>query len=200
MKLAASSVLAVFVLLSAPDAFAQDAGAAAEPPDAICVDRAAPRVRFDLAGTFTAGEAQSSMVDSFALGPGLAIDLGAQFGDHAAVYARAEVSTIFPFTLGAAGYVVAEWTPARRFSVGSGLGFDTMLRYCQGCRPPYDRNPSWTGVSFPLLLALNLGRMVSPTRATRRALRLGIEGAGGYEAATNTVGWHSTLSVGVAWM
>jgi hypothetical protein len=133
-------------------------------------DRAA-RLRLDLAGTFTAGQAKSTRVDSFALGPGLALDLGAQLGDHAAVYVRGEASTIFPFTFQAAGYVIGEWTPVRRFSIGSGLGYEMMLSYCQGCTS-LEPNPNWAGVSFPLILGLNIGA-IAPARATRTFLRIG---------------------------
>jgi hypothetical protein len=187
-------------LLVAPstDAMAEETGALAAPAGEIGVDRSAARLRLDLAGTFTAGQAKSSRVDSFALGPGLALDLGAQLGDHAAVYVRGETSTIFPFTLQAAGYVIGEWTPVRRFSIGSGLGYEMMLRYCQGCTSA-EPNPNWAGVSFPLILGLNVGA-IAPARATRTFLRIGLEGAVGYEASTGTVGWHSMLSAGVAWM
>jgi hypothetical protein len=198
VRLVTSAVLVGFLLVPPPDAMAEETGATAAPPGVTYVDRSVPRLRLDLAGTFAVGQAKSSRVDSFELGPGLALDLGAQLGDHAAVYARGETSTIFPFTFQAAGYVIGEWTPVRRFSIGSGLGYEMMERYCQGCTSS-DPDPNWAGISFPLILGLNIGA-IARARATRTVLRIGLEGAVGYQPSPETVGWHSTLTVGVAWM
>jgi hypothetical protein len=198
VRLVPSAILAGFLLVPAPDAIAEETGATTAPPGATTVDRSVPRLRLDLAGTFAAGRAKSSRVDTFELGPGLALDLGAQLGDRAAVYARGETSTLFPFTFQAAAYVIGEWTPVRHFSIGSGLGYEMMASYCQGCSPQ-EPSPRWAGVSFPLILGLNIGP-VAPARATRTVLRIGLEGAVGYEASSDTVGWHTTLTVGVAWM
>jgi hypothetical protein len=159
-------------------------------------DLSEQRLRFDVAGGFTAGVASSARVAAFAFVPTLVVDLGAQLGDEWALYGHAGAGTAMFFNQ-AEAYLIGEWTPRRWISVGTGLGVDAMSLW--GFCDCQDVRKDWNGASLPLLVGFNFGRP-DPQRARRAALRLAFEGAGGVEPATGTIGWHGGLSFGGAWM
>jgi hypothetical protein len=197
------AVVATATFASIPaTAFAQDAAWPALTDSHENADRpprpesSEPRLRFDVAGGFTAGVASSARVAAFAFVPTLVVDLGDQFGDEWALYGHAGVGTALFFNQ-AEAYLIGEWTPRRWISVGTGLGVDAMSLFgfcdCQGVRK------DWSGASLPLLVGFNFGQP-DPQQARRAALRLAFEGAGGVEPATGTIGVHGGLSLGGAWM
>ena len=124
-----------------------------------------------------------------------------------ALYARAQAigfgSPGSPFVSQAAGYAVAEWTPKRWISLGTGLGYE-MLAPPAGCNGPETgpcpEGPHWFGLSVPLIAGFNLLESDDPNRVRRTALRIGIEGAGGVDLSTGAIGWHAALSLGLALM
>jgi hypothetical protein len=169
------------------------------PPAAhdAAVDRTAPRLRFDVAGGFAAGSAQSSRVSAAAVVPTLVVDLGVQLGDRWALFGHATGGSALAWNLGGA-YLVGEWTPLRWISVGTGVGYASWNSWnlC-GCDA---QRSEWSGISVPLLIGFNLGGGRREAATRRAALRLGLEGVGGYDASTETAGWHGGLAFGGAWM
>jgi hypothetical protein len=128
--------------------------------------------------------------------PTLVVNLGVQFGDKAALYAHVEGGSLLFMNQGGA-YLVGEWTPDRKVSLGTGLGYESMNGFwscgCDGVRN------EWSALSVPLLINFNLG-VPHPEKARRAAMRLGLEGAGGLELATRTLGGHWGIAFGGTWM
>jgi hypothetical protein len=163
-----------------------------------------PSLRFDFGVGVLGGSAQSTRVSAVSTAPALKLDLGAQLGDHAALFARVEGGTILLANEGAA-YFVTEWTPLPPMSIGAGIGYEGIsIAWYSGCDArvgPCIQN-SWSGVSVPLLLTLNLQpRSAAGGGGTGAkhpgSLRLELEGAAGYDPRTETSGVH--LFVGVVW-
>ena len=137
---------------------------------------------------------------------GLTLDLGVQWGDHLATYARVGASTTLVSSVGSA-YLMTEWTPVRHFSIGTGIGWDGLINF------PYGEN-GWRGISVPISLAWNLGK-IDATTAHRSVFRIGVEGAIGWGPTWGVwvpdargvwvleargVGVHLAYTVGWAWM
>ncbi len=162
-------------------------------------DRTEPRFRFGIGGTGSFGHAASKDlgVSASNVGPGLVLDLGVQLGDRAAVYLHSEASSLV-ITNQFASYAIGEWTPVNWFSIGSGLGLDSLVELL-GCYPPGCSRTSWAGVSVPLLLGFNIGHRPS-TLERRSVLRIGLEGAVGIEPSSAILGWHTTASLGFTMM
>jgi hypothetical protein len=139
-------------------------------------------------------------------GPGLTVDVGVQLGDRVAVYVRAQATGFgspgSPFVSQAAWYAVAEWTPHRWLSLGTGVGYEMLAPPAQnnGPGPVRDDGPHWSGLSVPLIVGFNLFESGDPNRVRRTALRVGLEGAGGVDPSTDAFGWHVALGLGIAWM
>jgi len=166
-----------------------------------------PRFRFGIAGAVAGGRASGvtsagTRVSSAVLGPGLQLDLGAQLRRDLAVFVRGEGASILWFS-GASAYLVAEWTPIRLLSVGTGLGADTMVGpyFAAGDCPagsycPPERT-GWTGLSVPLVVGLQLIDAADWEGHRRTsALRLGLEVAAGVEPRSWVFGWHANLTAG----
>jgi hypothetical protein len=177
---------------------ASTADAAAPPPSVAAPPEATEnaRVRFDVAGSAVFGlahPAAATAQGTGALASGLVLDFGVQIDDAVAAYVRGEFASIL-FSNQLAAYVIAEWTPRRWISIGTGFGYDAMLTAY---------TPAWGGPSVPLVLGFNFGRTVAPG-ARRRVLRLGLEAAGGIggleDGPSSVFGWHTALSFGGAWM
>src|ERR1700733_11433333 len=119
-----------------------------------------PTLRFDLAVGVLAGSAQSERVSAVSVAPALTLDLGAQLGDHAAVFARLEGGTILFANEGAA-YLISEWTPHPVISLGTGIGYagmsDSWIGGSAGPAGSIVLN-SWSGVSVPFVLGFNVQR------------------------------------------
>jgi hypothetical protein len=195
-----SLLFAAAVAASPAVAFAQDKDGATIPRDA-----SATRLRFDIAGTLVGGAASSRNVSAIVAAPGLTLDLGTQLGDRAAIYVRAEVASDLVTSQGAI-YAIGEWTPTRWFSLGSGLGYDAISTVAMAgdasiCSLPpcISISNNWSGISVPLIVGFNLGSG-EPGRARRSMFRIGLEGAAGYAASTQTFGIHGVLAFGGAWM
>jgi len=167
--------------------------------------QSAPTVRFDLATGVLAGSAQGKGVSAASIAPALQVDFGAQLGEHAAVFARLEGGTIALANEGGA-YFLGEWTPHPLLSVGTGIGYEgmsfTWIGGCDRSVGPCVQN-SWSGISVPLVLGLNL----QPRHAASRGepdhhgrVRIELEAAGGYDARTETWGMHGFVGVGWTWM
>ncbi|MDP9149154.1 MAG: hypothetical protein M3O36_04325 [Myxococcota bacterium] len=171
--------------------------------DIPSADPAASRIRVGAAGTLVGGDASGRNASTAMAAPGLAVDLGIQLNDPVAIFVRAEFATDL-FTTQGGGYLVAEWTPRQWLSVGTGAGYDMIYLLGYGnCSAktfgPCSGNRFWSGPSIPLVWAFNLGRR-DAHRARRRLLRLELEGAGGYQPATQSFGWHAGVGFGAAWM
>jgi hypothetical protein len=146
----------------------------------------------------------SSSLSGIVAGGGVAVDLGVELGDAAAVYVRGEGSGFGapPFASDAAVYLVGEWTPRHWLSVASGLGYELMAppAMCNGfggCGTDY---PHWTGLSVPLILVFNVLQVRLPDGVHRAAVRIGLEGAAGLSPSTDAYDWHATATLGVALM
>jgi hypothetical protein len=192
-------------------------GASSTPGFTSSIDHSTARFRFDVAANLTLGFAgpppnpvggsYPSSLTGIVAGPGLQVDVGAQLGDRVAVYARAQAigfgPPVSPFVSQAAGYAVADWTPRRWISLGTGLGYE-MLAPPAGCNGTgtagCPEGPHWFGLSVPLIVGFNLLESGDPNRVRRTALRIGIDGAGGVDLSTGAIGWHAALSLGLALM
>ena len=200
---------------SAETVLVEGGGATSTPSFIPTVDHAAPRLRLDATGNLTIGVASSppyrpgrgypSSLSGVVGGPGFTVDAGVQVRDLVAIYVRAEASGFgssgSPFVSMAAGYAVAEWTPFRWISLGTGLGYEILApsSTCNGMGPCPD-GPHWSGLSVPLIMGFNLFESGDPNRVRRTAFRVGLEAAGGVEPSTDAFGWHRALGLGVAWM
>jgi hypothetical protein len=164
------------------------------------------RVRFDLFVGVMAGEAQGRNVSTASIAPALKLDLGVQIGEHAAVFARAEGGTLLLADEGAA-YLASEWTPVPALSLGTGIGYEGISfnwpgsGACDANRAPCIQN-SWSGVSVPLFVAFNIPphRRDPAGESSYAGVRLELEGAGGYDATSETWGFHFFAGVGWRWM
>jgi hypothetical protein len=155
------------------------------------------------------GLAQDNRTNATALNPTLHIDLGVRIDPQTAIYARAEVGSIV-LANQAALYLVGEWQALRWLSLATGIGWDGMASMSFGeannasLRPMgpgtaipdyYSTSNSWSAISIPVIVGIQLSRSYSGARA----LRLDLEGAGGWQSSTNTYGWHTSVSLGWSW-
>jgi len=158
-----------------------------------------PRLRFGFAPSGTVGRVldTNAGVDVHVWAPGLTLDLGVQLRDEVAAYLHGQLSYLV--TMGQASvYAVGEWTPRRWVSMATGVGFDAMGGgQCIEC--PGGPRGTWSGISVPLIVALNLGP-ARPTGSYRHAFRVGVENAVGIEPTTGVFGWRLSLMLGYALM
>jgi hypothetical protein len=169
------------------------------------------RPRFDLFVGVLGGGAggrttQGVTVSTGSIAPALKLDLGAQIGEHAAIFARVEGGTILLADEGAA-YIASEWTPIPAVSLGTGIGYEGISftwiggDACNASRTPCIQN-SWSGVSVPLFVSFNIPRhRHDPAgKPPHGGLRLELEGASGYDVRTETWGFHLFAGIGWTWM
>ena len=121
-------------------------------------------------------------VDAAALNPTLQLDLGVRFNLHVGAFIRGEAGTS-GLASQAAAYAIVEWTPAPRWSLGTGIGWDGMVIW---------QGTAWSAVSIPLVAGFDVAPL------NRGALRIGLEAAAGLDPSTSTVGWHAALTFGWA--
>ena len=162
----------------------------------------APRLRLDVAASVIRGVAYPSWLTGDFIGAGLTLDVGAQFGNRFALYARAQAYT--PLTFEGAAYATAEWIPLDWLSVGSGLGYQVVYGPFGSSVPTgggFNFNAAhWSGLSVPVLVAFNITVYGAPDRPPRIVLRFGLDTAAGFDPATDTAAWYVATSAGVALM
>lgn len=201
------ALVGLVALASLPmSALAQEAAVASEVVRFAEPPKDGARFRFGIAGTVAGGlaNAQTSAgnhVSAGVLAPGLQLDLGVQFNSRAALYLRGEVNSV-AITNGASAYLVAEWTPMRGFSVGTGLGVDAMaFLWAAAVEGDNSYRNSWAGISVPLVLGYQVvDRDQWEAGGRKRVFRIGLELAGGVEPRSWVPGWHANLSVGFTLM
>lgn len=132
------------------------------------------------------------------------LDLGGQINDRFALFARVSGGW-FPQFHRASAYLVFEMTPIDRLSVGTGVGWDSFGDDAEAdcATVPTNRygcgHAQWNGLSFPLIVGVNLGGRVAGS-ARRSGARITLEGALGADPTTGEAAGHASLSVGYVTM
>ena len=167
-------------------------------------DTESGRFRFGVAGGFVLGNARGNdgptTVQALALTPNVILDFGVQSNRHFALYLHLLAGTLI-LSSNAGAYGIAEYTPVRWLSLGTGVGYEIHhLAIATGGNEVRDRN-YWSGVSVPLIAAFNFGGAEGwNSRQSRSVLRLAVEGALGAEPLTGIWGGRGALSFGAAGM
>jgi hypothetical protein len=204
-RFAAFAIAACLVL---PATALAEAPASAAPPHPAM--EAFPTFRVDLLGGVMGGGASNglgivegsrrTLVSAAALVPAVKLDLGVQLSERAALFARIEGGSDLLSNEGAA-YLVGEWSPAKMFSVGTGVGYESLGLLSPlggGCTADGCTMNSWSAVSVPLILAIE-PRRGQPDGAHGGSWRFEIEAGGGYDPKTEAWGAHGFISVGGTW-
>lgn len=165
------------------------------PPAAPPTDRVRPR--FGVAGNIAGGgltRTNDPNLDGnvFSAGIGVTLDFGVQINDRLAVYGHGLLSTSLITNLAALSGVV-EYSPTPEFSLGAGVGW-MGLAVVNPLRHGGSEDPSWGGLSIPLIAAINLGGRQPSGRVA--AFRLGVEGALGLSPGTDDVAFYTSLNIG----
>lgn len=203
-RFAALSIAACLVLPAT--ALAAPPAPAAPPPPAAT--ESFPTFRVDLLGGVMGGGASNglgivqgsrrTLVSAAALVPAVKLDLGLQLSERAALFARIEGGSDLLSNEGAA-YLVGEWAPAKMFSIGTGVGYESMgFIMGEGCTVDGCTLNQWSAVSVPLILAIE-PRRGKPDGAHGGSWRFEIEAGGGYDPKTEAWGAHGFISVGGTW-
>ncbi|MEZ4409945.1 MAG: hypothetical protein R3A52_26235 [Polyangiales bacterium] len=168
-----------------------------EPAPSTLVPREPP-LRFGVAGTVSGGRfAHSSdpapQGDVWVAGPGVAIDLGVQFNDRLAAYAHGLAASCVFLSAGALEAMV-EYSPTPLYSVALGVGWTGFLNL------PFDSDSSarakgWSGLSIPMIVALNLGAGRQPSGRVA-AFRLGGEAAVGISPGSGDSALRVSFNIG----